>query len=166
MFSFDKDGNFVILEVESEETTSKKEEKDDSKSGINVWTVIKNLFQSKEKLDWDSIRKVYNKFLINRALISNKALIPLIVLMNKYSANIPNDVHYEILHDIIPKRKGAFYPYIKAKEYPAEVMLLAKYYKINPYNMMAMMGVMNKDKKDKLIKKITMYNERKEFKND
>jgi len=158
MFDFDKNGNIIEVDDEPKETVI--EEEQSKRLDVNIWTVVKNILQSKDKLPWKDIEKVYNKFLIHRALVGNKNFIEFIAILNRFSGNISNQIHYELLHSIIPKRKGAFYPYLKTKEFDSDIIEIGKFYKKSPYKISKIWKVLNEETKKKILEKIKIETEK------
>lgn len=94
---------------------------------LTFFDIVNNINSSRSELSMCDIEDVYNQFMINRALSNNKDTVLIANELNIRS-NISNQMHYDFLYHIIPKRKRYGKWNKKTTEFDEEIKIIMDNY--------------------------------------
>lgn len=97
----------------------------------NIFDIIKNLSYNKEQLDCDVINKMYEPFVVNRALSNTRDTLFFANEMNARSL-LPKDMQYGFYFHVL-QRKKRFGKWNKPKEDKEVIELIKLCYNVSYY---------------------------------
>jgi len=101
------------------------------KKGYTVWQVINHISSNVGELDWEDIEKIYDPFLINRSFQADIVLLDKYIIdLNRYSSNIPKEIHYKLMQKCVPKKKR-YNKVLKNSKSDAKIKKMALWFGIN-----------------------------------
>ena len=119
---------------------------------IGLFDFLAGMMQDKREFDFSNpeINSAYEQQKINRWLSMCDVFLPFVAELNR--RKLPNDVHYEFLKNILPKKK-VWLDYIKR---PREIsydqmVMLAKHFKTNLKNAETMLHLISEEELIKII---------------
>lgn len=96
---------------------------------MNIFDIVNNISNSRSRLEFtDEIDKLYSQYLINLAFSYYSDTVLIADELNKHKT-LTNQQHYEIMFNIISKRKR-FSKWVKHKKHN-DVNLISEYYNIS-----------------------------------
>lgn len=96
---------------------------------MNIFDIVNNISNSRSQLEFtDEIDKLYSQYLINLAFSYYSDTVLIADELNKHKT-LTNQQHYEIMFNIISKRKR-FSKWVKQKKH-GDVNLISEYYNIS-----------------------------------
>jgi hypothetical protein len=126
---------------------------------MNIWSIIKNITETKEDLDFsnEEIKKEYKIFNINKILsfvpeIFIHDVIPLINQINKFR-DIPREVHFNYFRNTLEQRHYYFNYIKKAKDDISQDTkdLIMQYYNIGKDDCENYLDLLSKEQINKIV---------------
>jgi hypothetical protein len=100
---------------------------DSTEKRDNIWEVVNNINYEREPLSFDDIKGIYDPWLINKALSTNKDTIFIAEQMNE-CWTIDADMHYAYVFNAVEKRKRYGKWYKHSKDLDEKIQLLKDRY--------------------------------------